>query len=289
VEAAVTAALEHPGIAPVYGMGLHPDGRPFYAMRLIKGYHLSDDINRFHADDELAKGPVRRSWRMRALLDCFVHVCNAIDYAHSRGVLHRNIRPSAILHGVHGVTVVVSWGVAKVFNQNVAGSISTSGEQYEVPGRILGTPSYMSPEQAAGMCQELGPATDVYGLGATLYCILTGRAPFEGSDVQSTLHLVQMGQFQPPRQLKRKVPPELEAVCLKAMSLDPADRYISVSALAEDIRMWLVDKPVSAYREGLASRIRRRVRHHRTWVCAVLGFILGTLVTFFALVFRRAF
>ncbi len=287
LEAEVTAALEHPGIVPVYGMGLHPDGRPFYAMRLIKGESLKDAIARFHADEGLLKDTGRRLLELRHLLGRFLDVSNAIEYAHSRGVLHRDIKPAAVLLGMHGETVVISWGLAKLLNQpdGLAGSISTSVEDREYA--VAGTPSYMSPEQAEGQIDTLGPASDIYGLGATLYCLLTGRAPFEGSDVVGVLQRVRMGQFQPPRQIKREVPADLDAVCLRAMAMAPADRYTSASALASDIERWLAGEPVTAYREGRGSKIRRRLRHHGAWVWAVLGFMAGMLLTFVVMVVRR--
>jgi serine/threonine protein kinase len=289
MEAEVTAALEHPGIVPVYGMGLHPDGRPFYAMRLIKGESLKDAIARFHADKGLLKDPGRGSLELRSLLGRFRDACNAIEYAHSRGVLHRDIKPVHILIGIHAETVVIGWSLAKLLNQpdGLAGSISTSVE--ESPGLICGTPSYMSPEQVAGDVEHLGAQSDVYGLGATLYCLLTGKLPYEGRDVVEVLRQAQTGDFPGPRRINPSVPPALEAVCLKAMALRPGDRYPSALALAEEIAHWLADEPVDAYQEGILSRIRRSVRHHRAGVWAVLGFISGMALVCGVLLLRRTF
>jgi tetratricopeptide (TPR) repeat protein len=286
MEAEVTAALEHPGIVPVYGMGLHPDGRPFYAMRLIKGESLKDAIDRFHADEGLLNDPGRRSLELRSLLGRFCDVCSAIGYAHSRGVLHRNIKPSAILLGIHGETVVISWGVAKLLNQpdRLAGSISTTFE--EEPGSLIGTPSYMSPEHAAGDLENLGPASDVYSLGATLYCLLTGRPPFEG-EVADVIRTVKRGDVRPPREINPAIDRALEAVCLKAMALRAEDRYAMPRELAEDVKRWMADEPVMVYPEGIGSRIRRRVRDHRAWVWAVLGFAAGMALVCGVLLLRR--
>ena len=172
---------------PVYGLGTYGGGRPFYAMRFIKGDSLKEAIARFHADDELKKDPGRRSLDLRKLLRRFTDVCNAIDYAHSRGVLHRDIKPGNVIVGKHGETLVVDWGLAKAVGRADPTSgertlvpSSASGSAETIPGSVLGTPAYMSPEQAAGDLEQLGPRSDVYSLGATLYCLLTGRPPFEG-------------------------------------------------------------------------------------------------------------
>ncbi len=170
-EAEVTGGLEHPGIVPVYGLGTYADGRPFYAMRFIKGDSLKEAIDRFHGDKSHHSDPGRRSLALRKLLRCFTDVCNAIDYAHSRGVLHRDIKPGNIIVGRHGETLVVDWGLAKATGKSdpaVAERTllpsSTRGSSDTMPGSALGTPAYMSPEQAEGQLERLGPQSDVYSL-----------------------------------------------------------------------------------------------------------------------------
>src|SRR5205807_504778 len=146
-------------------------------------------IARFHEDETLQADPGPRSIDLRKLLRRFTDVCNAVDYAHSRGVIHRDIKPANIVVGRHGETLVVDWGLAKaigradpsVGEQTIAPSSSGSSET--LPGSALGTPAYMSPEQACGDLDRLGPRSDVYSLGATLYCLLIGRPPFEGEDI----------------------------------------------------------------------------------------------------------
>ena len=234
LEAEITGGLEHPGIVPVYGLGTYADGRPYYAMRFIGGESFKEAIERFHKDEALKKEPGRRSLELRKLLRRFIDVCNAIDYAHSRGVLHRDLKPSNIILGKHGETLVVDWGLAKPLGQVGPGQptdertllpSSASGSDETLPGSALGTPGYMSPEQARGDSNRLGPRSDVYSLGATLYCLLTGRPPFEGDDVEEVLRKVQWGEFARPRQLNRSIDPALEAVCLKAMTFTPEERY----------------------------------------------------------------
>jgi WD40 repeat protein/serine/threonine protein kinase len=247
-EAKITGGLEHPGIVPVYGLGTHPDGRPFYAMRFIRGESLKEAIKRFHQAREPGDQSGGRSLEFRKLLGRFVAVCNAIGYAHSRGVLHRDLKPDNIMLGKYGETLVVDWGVAKPFARPE--SAAESGEKTLPPpsppfdsgtvqGEVIGTPRYMSPEQAAGCHDQLGPACDVYSLGATLYCLLTGKPPFPSSNVPEILSKVQRGEFPSPREVNPWVPPALETVCLKAMALRPEDRHLSPVALAEDIQGWL--------------------------------------------------
>jgi hypothetical protein len=143
---------------------------------------------------------------------------------------------------------------------------------------VVGTPAFMSPEQAAGDRDRLGAASDVYSLGATLYCLLAGRPPFEGPDVSEVLGRVRRGDFVPPSRVGPAVDPALEAVCLKAMALDPADRYPTARALAEDVERWLADEPVSAGREPLPRRARRWARRHRTAVTAAAVGVLASVV-----------
>jgi serine/threonine-protein kinase len=142
----------------------------------------------------------------------------------------------------------------------------------------------MSPERLEGWS---GPGCDVYGLGATLYCLLTGKPPYEGRDAAEVIRQVETGHFPRPRRFNPSIPPALEAVCLKAMAVRPGDRYPSARTLAEEIEHWLADEPVTAYQEGIASRIRRSVRHHRACVWAVLGFISGMALVCGVLLLRR--
>ena len=292
IEAQITGGLEHPGIVPVYGLGSYGDGRPYYAMRFIRGDSLKEAIERFHQWENTkipslpvvlpvgegqggapARAPAgSRDLALRKLLRRFMDVCNAIEYAHSRGVIHRDIKPANIIVGKHGETLVVDWGLAKPMGRVEPGTksderllmrSSASGSAETLPGSALGTPAYMSPEQAEGQLDRLGPRSDVYSLGATLYCLLTGQPPFAG-DVVDVIRAVQRGEFRPPRQLDPSIDPALEAICKKAMAHRPEDRYASSRALADDLDRWMADLPVTAWREPLARRARRWTRRNRT-------------------------
>ncbi len=285
LEAEVTGGLEHPGIVPVYGLGTYADSRPYYAMRFIRGESLKEAIDHFRADAAVKSNPGRRSLELRKLLRRFTDVCNAIDYAHSRGVLHRDIKPSNIILGKHGETLVVDWGLAKATGKGdpSAGErmllpSSASGSAQTMAGSALGTPSYMSPEQAEGKLEALGPRSDVYSLGATLYCLLTGQPPFKG-EVAEVLRAVQRSDLRPPHSIDPAIDRALEAVCLKAMALGPDNRYGSCRALAEDIERWMADEPVSAWREPFTRRARRWAGRNRTFIgiAATLLLAVGTL------------
>ncbi|MGO9469988.1 MAG: tetratricopeptide repeat protein, partial [Isosphaeraceae bacterium] len=281
-EAEVTGGLEHPGIVPVYGLGAYADGRPYYAMRFIKGDSLKEAIDRFHAGTSATGDPGRRSLELRRLLRSFTDVCNAIEYAHSRGVLHRDIKPGNIIVGRHGETLVVDWGLAKATGKSDPSAVErtllpfpASGSSETLPGSALGTPAYMSPEQAEGNLEALGPRSDVYSLGATLYCLLTGRPPVVGDDLGAILRAVQSGALVPPRQVDPSIDRALEAVCMKAMALRPDDRYGSCRALAGDVERWMADEPVSAWREPFSGRARRWARRNRTKVTAAAVALLA--------------
>jgi serine/threonine-protein kinase len=286
LEAEVTGQLEHPGVVPVYGLGSYADGRPFYAMRFVKGDNLQEAIKRFHQAEAPGRDPGERALALRGLLGRFVDVCNAVAYAHSRGVLHRDLKPGNIMLGKYGETLIVDWGLAKPLDRPEPaaaeepavrpGSGSSPGPTRA--GAAVGTPAYMSPEQAAGRHDQLGPASDIYGLGATLYTLLTGQSPLPGEDTAEVLRQVQRGAIEPPRRRKPGTPGALEAVCLKAMALRPADRYPSALALAADVEHWLADEPVTAHRDRLPARLGRWARRHRPLVAGAAALLVAAVV-----------
>jgi serine/threonine-protein kinase len=278
LEAEVTGRLEHPGVVPVYGVGADDQGHPCYAMRFILGETLGEAIDRHHAG-----GPAGRALEFRTLLRRFASVCNTVAYAHSRGVLHRDIKPRNVMLGPFDETLVVDWGLTRAVegldpDSDPLRPGASSGGPGPATAGVLGTPGYMSPEQAEGGGVAVGPASDVYGLGATLYCLLTGRAPFQGARVEEVLERVRRGDFPPPRAVRSAVPKALEAVCLKAMSMKPGDRYGSALELAADLDRWLADEPVSAWREPLATRLARWGRRHKTLVTTAAALLITAVV-----------
>ena len=276
LEAEITGGLEHPGIVPVYALGQGQHGNPYYAMRFIKGDSLKRSIDDFHQKDkQKALSPGERQLALRQLLGRFTDVCNAMEYAHSRGVLHRDLKPANVMVGKYGETLVVDWGLAKAVGKAEVGADSPlrptsalSGSIQTLQGSALGTPAYMSPEQAAGLLENLGPATDIYSLGATLYHILCGRPPFERDNLTETLRKVRTGEFPRPRELLSDIPRGLEAICLKGMALRPEDRYSTANLMADDIEHWLADEPISAAQDTFSERLSRWARKNKGLVQA---------------------
>jgi serine/threonine protein kinase len=306
LEAEITGGLEHPGIVPVYGLGAYPDGRPFYAMRFIRGDNLKEAIARFHGRSRLpngtSEGPARQagptfdSLEFRQLLGRFIDVCNAVAYAHSRGVLHRDLKPGNVMLGKFGETLVVDWGLAKARGEKAepdaqardTAALATevtepplrpssgSGVAETLAGSAIGTPAYMSPEQAAGKLDQLGPATDICSLGATLYTLLTNRSPITAGDSAEVLRKAQRGDagFDEPEASATGIPAPLVAICRKAMSVRPQDRYATPLALAEDLEHWLADEPVKAAPDPVIVRTRRWMRKHPGPVSGIAAAVL---------------
>ncbi|MFN0018316.1 MAG: protein kinase domain-containing protein [Pirellulaceae bacterium] len=298
MEAEITGGLEHPGIVPVYGLGAYSDGRPYYAMRFIRGDNLEDAIKQFHAAEKPSRDAAERSLAFRQLLRRFVDVCNAVAYAHSRGVVHRDLKPKNVMLGKFGETLVVDWGLAKSGAKDAKLEISSIGSAAEttlrpvsgssieatMEGTQIGTPAFMSPEQADGRIQELGPASDIYSLGSTLYLLLTGRYPFSAPTKVEVLAKVKLGKFTSPREIRPATPPALDAICCRAMALQAKDRYANALALATEIEHWLADEPVDAYPEPWTVRLGRWGRRHKAAVtgagvfllCATIGLAIST-------------
>ena len=280
LEAEITGQLEHPSIVPVYGMGVDAEQRPYYAMRLVDGRTLLEVIAEYHQESQRHR---KDTVAFRKLLTHFVDVCQAIAYAHSRGVLHRDIKPSNVVLGQFGETLVLDWGLAKIqqsagtaeANQSVA-SVSTTHSSETQLGVAMGTPAYMSPEQAAGEMDDLDERTDVYGLGATLYTILTGKPPFEPSE--DILDAVRRGDFQPPGSVKEGISKGVAAVCKKAMALRKQDRYPSSLDLAKEIERWLADEAVHVLGDNIVDKAHRAYRRNRRLFHATATFLVLAMI-----------
>ena len=290
IEAEITGGLEHPGIVPVYGLGTYGDGRPYYAMRFIRGDSLKEAIDRFHADGRSLRGEGRRRVARPPRDAGTPQAAAAVHRRLQRHRLRPQPRRAAPRHqaGQHHRRQARRdaggrLGPGQGHRQGRAGRArsgrscprSASGSAETLPGSALGTPAYMSPEQARGDLDRLGPRSDVYSLGATLYCLLTGKPPLEGDDIGELLRKVQRGEFPPPRQLDPSIDQALEAVCLKAMALQPEDRYASCRMLAEDIERWMADEPVTAWVEPWTRTLLRWLTRHRTGVTGAAAAVAG--------------
>ncbi len=267
-EAQITGQLEHPSIVPLHDLGVDEEGRPFYVMKFVHGRTLKDAILEYHSTDPSPKVP--REVQQLQLLEGFVDLCHAVAFAHSRGVLHRDLKPSNIMLGQFGETLLIDWGLAKVMDQpeepgdeSYVHVSSSSGSSATQDGSVLGSPAYMAPEVAEGRIAEVDETTDVYLLGATLYEILTGRPPREGSSNLEMLDLARTVSPTAPRKLNRSVTPALEAICLKAMAQRMQDRYRTALEVAEEVQRYLAAEPVSAYRESFPQRTWRWCKRHR--------------------------
>lgn len=250
-EAQITGQLEHPGVVPVYDFNTTDDGtRFYYTMRFLRGRTLSDVVSEFHStrgDDGLVSGPFLQ------LLNHFISICNTMAYAHSRGVVHRDLKGDNVIVGKFGEVVVIDWGLAKRVGGDESdlaargGSIDHGGSASApglpvvatMQGERLGTPAYMAPEQALGSIDQIDERTDVYGLTAILFDILTGRPPFQGTDVTAVMNAVVHEQPPHPSELVRGVPPELERICLKGLAKDRRQRWQCVADLAEAVQGWV--------------------------------------------------
>jgi serine/threonine-protein kinase len=264
-EAEVIAQLDHPHILPVYEVGEH-DGVHYFSMKLVEGGSLAAHLDAYRADP-------REAARLVAT------IARAVHYAHQRGILHRDLKPSNILLDQDGQPHVSDFGLAK--RMEADGSLTQTGA-------IVGTPQYMAPEQTRGCKGAVTTATDVYGLGAVLYALLTGRPPFRGETVLETLEQVRDREPEPPRRINAKVDRDLETICLKCLAKDPVRRYGSAEAVAEDLERWLSGEPVAARPPGWAERVGRWMRRHRSLVLSATAFLLLALVGLTAALVRIA-
>jgi serine/threonine protein kinase/tetratricopeptide (TPR) repeat protein len=288
-EAQITGQLEHPGVVPIHDLSIDDEtGQPFYVMKFIQGRTLSEIIKEYHAPPRPGAAP--REVQGLRLLQVFLKLCETIAYAHSRGVIHRDIKPDNVMVGAYGETLVLDWGLAKPVGvpeetDDPHGPIqvrfSFSGESVEtLEGSVKGTPAYMAPEVAEGKVLEVDQASDIYLLGGTLYQILTGKKPREAKKILELIEEARKQPPVPPRKLDKTIPRPLEAICLKALASRKEDRYATAQAMAEDVQRYLAGEPVSAYRENLWERAWRWVKRHRVLLgrAAVLALVAGLVL-----------
>ena len=262
-EAEIIARLEHPGIIPVHDVGSLPDGRVFYVMKYVRGKRL----------DEHIVEAVTLNERLRL----FRTACEAVAFAHAHDVVHRDLKPENIMVGPFGEVLVMDWGIAKILGDNEPmGSARESAPRRGVTehGTILGTPSYMSPEQALGDLEHVDRTSDVYALGSILYYLLANVAPpvIDDDGRPGGLQL----------SANRNTPKRLQAICAKAMAWHPADRYADAQSLGADIERYLDGKPVEAYRENVLELAVRWLDRHRFIVLLVLAYLLMRVILILA-------
>ncbi len=258
-EAKAAAALDHPGIVPIFEVGEH-EGQHYFTMGYVEGDSLADQVKESPVSPGLAAQLVTQ-------------ISDAVSYAHEKGVVHRDLKPANILIDGQGRPRVTDFGLAK--RVEVDSGLTMAGQ-------MLGTPSYMPPEQAAGRQEQVGPRSDVYSLGATLYNLLTGRPPFQSADPVNTLKQVLETDPVPPAKLNSDIPRDLETICLKCLRKDPAQRYASAQALAEDLQRFAQGQPILARPIGPTERFVKWVRR-RPGLSAAIG--LATAASLTLLVF----
>lgn len=286
LEAEVTGRLEHPSIVPVYSLGTSDNGGPFYAMQLIRGTSLAKAIRALHFEQPKLDPNAKRQ-EVRKLIGRLIDACQAVQYAHSKRVLHRDLKPQNIMLGKFGETFVVDWGLARVHKTDPIFLKMQTEESVLIPsgsgstatrlGSMIGTVHYMSPEQADGLLDEMGAASDVFSLGATLYCILTGSPP-KSLNPEHDNRRLDYGNFAKPSQINHEVSGAIDAICMKALASKVSERYQSAAELVDDLEAWLADEPVSAYRESFADRARRWLKQHQTLATSAVVALSTSLV-----------
>lgn len=243
-EASIMASIDHPGVLPVYGIGLDDERRLFYVMKKVEG----STLGRLMADTRESINSVPRRKRLVGYL---LDVCETLAVAHEKGIVHRDLKPDNILVDRASSVYVIDWGIAK--RTGTAGGASDASRT--LPGRVMGTPGYMAPEQADGRSDRVGAEADVFALGVILYEILTSRRPFAADEDRAEMLGAIHNDPEPPRRANWLLPRDISAVCLKALHKNPARRYPDAGSLADDLRAHLEGRSVGAIRPNVVERV----------------------------------
>lgn len=254
-EAESVARLQHPNIVQIHAVG-ESEGRPYFALEFVEGGSL----------DRTLKGQPQDPAKAAALMET---LARAVHAAHQRGIVHRDLKPANVLLAADGTPKIGDFGLAKQLDTD-------SGQTHS--GAVMGTPSYMSPEQAAGRTREVGPAADVYALGAIFYELLTGRPPFRGASVLDTLEQVKGHEPIAPGRLQPRLPRDLETICLKCLQKEPAKRYASAEALADDLRRFGNHEPIRARPPSVMYLAWQFTRRHKALVGGAVAVFLALLL-----------
>jgi serine/threonine protein kinase/formylglycine-generating enzyme required for sulfatase activity/uncharacterized Zn finger protein (UPF0148 family) len=285
-EAQVTAQLEHPNIVPVHDMGLNQEGNIFFTMKMVKGHTLEEVIEGLDKEDPA----FTEHFDLSELLNIFLKVCDAMGFAHAKGVVHRDLKPANIMIGSFGEALVMDWGIAKIVTREeevAEGDASpllesSMPQERTLEGQIKGTPSYMSPEQASGRISEIDQRSDIYSLGAILYVILARKKPFRGKKVMDIVRAVSEGDFERPEVAApdEHIPLDLSAICLKAMSLEKEDRYQDVTELSKDLKMFLEGRSVSARKDTVIEKGIKWVRRNKALSAGIVAVLVVGIAVF---------
>lgn len=299
-EAQVMGQLDHPGIVPIHELGLGHDGRAYFTMKLVRGRDLKAIFDLVKRGEE--------GWTMTRALGVLLKVCEAMEYAHEKGVVHRDLKPGNVMVGRHGEAYVMDWGLARVLGRpdhkdiRLRPQISTADVRSDrkemgrnapdsplqtMDGDVVGTPAYMPPEQAHGDIKGIGPHSDVYSVGAMLYHLLAGHMPYlpagRAANNYAVWQWVQQGPPEPVGPLAPGAPAALVAICEKAMRRDRAERYTAMADLANDLRAYLEDRVVAAHRTGPWAEARMWIRRNgllaRALLVAMILLLVATAAT----------
>ena len=280
-EAQVTGQLEHPNIVPVHDIGIDEESRVYFTMMMVRGEDLESIVGKIAEQNT----EYREKYTLGNLIQIFMKVCDGISYAHSKGVLHRDLKPENIMVGAFGEVMVMDWGLAKVLGREDIQTGSASVDESADPsrtleGQVMGTPSYMSPEQACGKISELDERSDVFSLGGILYKILTYVAPYKGKSAREALGKAKKRQLTSPeeRAPENTVPSELAAICMKAMARNKEDRYESATALKNDLQLYLDGRSVSAKKDNILVRARKWVVRNKVAAMGIAASVVCLMV-----------